>query len=103
MIIFKDQLEVCLLRTIEAASKCLHSVLHQASSVIVARPMNDGRSNIIELFCGLSDCSILLVVSTDRCNTLCEFLCWRLILQGLARSFVELPCDSAEFCLAMDG
>ena len=42
-------------------------------------------------------------ISTGRCNTLCELLCWRLILQGLARPFVELPCDSAEFCLGMDG
>ncbi len=28
-------------------------------------------------------------ISTDRCNTLGELLCWRLILQGLAGTFVE--------------
>jgi hypothetical protein len=41
--------------------------------------------------------------STDRRNTLSEFLCWRLILQGLVGAFVKLPCDCAEFCLGMDG
>jgi hypothetical protein len=36
-------------------------------------------------------------VSTGRRNTLSELLCWRLILQGLAETFVKLPRDA--FCL----
>jgi hypothetical protein len=42
-------------------------------------------------------------ISTGRRNTLSEPLCWRLILQGLTRAFVKLPCDCAEFSLGMDG
>ena len=41
------------------------------------------------------------VDSTDRRNTLCESLCWGLILQGLARAFIELACNRAQFCLGM--
>ncbi len=41
--------------------------------------------------------------STDRRNTLGKFLCWRLVLQGLARPFVQLTCDRAELCLRMNG
>ena len=40
--------------------------------------------------------------STDRCNTFCELLSRRLIEQGLSRPF-ELPCDSAELGLAVQG
>jgi hypothetical protein len=37
--------------------------------------------------------------STDRRNTLCELLCWGLVLQGLSRSLVELSGNCAELCL----
>jgi len=43
------------------------------------------------------------VDSTDRGNTLSELLCWGLILQGPAWSFVQLSCNCAEFCLGMHG
>ena len=41
--------------------------------------------------------------STDRCNTFCELLSRRLIEQGLSRPFIELPCDSTELGLAVQG
>ena len=40
-----------------------------------------------------------LAASTDRCNTDFKFLCWRLVFQGLSRSFVELTRDGAESSL----
>jgi hypothetical protein len=39
--------------------------------------------------------------STGRCNTFRELVCWGLIEQGLSGPFIELPCDRAEFGLAM--
>jgi hypothetical protein len=39
--------------------------------------------------------------STGRCNTFRELVCWGLIEQGLSGPFIELPCYSAEFGLAM--
>jgi len=54
------------------------------------------------LVCVRSEGPQWLVISTGRRNTLFELLRWRLILQGLARAFVELPCDCAELCLRMD-
>ena len=41
--------------------------------------------------------------STDRCNTLGELLCWRLVEQGLSRSLVELPRYGVELGLAVQG
>src|SRR3981189_3017804 len=41
--------------------------------------------------------------STDRCNTFCELLSRCLIEQGLSRPFIELPCDSTELGLAVQG
>ena len=40
--------------------------------------------------------------STDRRNTLCELLRWRLILQGLARPLIQLARDGAQLCLGMN-
>ena len=45
---------------------------------------------------------IMTADSTDRRNTLCEFLRWRLILQGLARSLIQLARDGAQLCLGMN-
>ena len=41
------------------------------------------------------------VGSTDRCNTLCKLLCWRLVLQGFSWSLIELASDSTKLCLRM--
>ena len=41
------------------------------------------------------------VGSTDRRNTLGERLSGRAVEQGLSGSLVELTCDGAELCLAM--
>src|SRR5882757_5497538 len=46
---------------------------------------------------------LLAASSTDRCNTFCELLSRCLIEQGLSRPFIELPCDSTEFGLAVQG
>ena len=42
-------------------------------------------------------CPKMAVDSTDRRNTLCELLSWRLILQGLAWPFVQLSGNGAQF------
>jgi hypothetical protein len=39
------------------------------------------------------------VDSTDQRNTLSELFSWRLILQGLAGSFIYLSCNCTQFCL----
>ena len=46
---------------------------------------------------------VLAASSTDRCNTFCELLSRCLIEQGLSRPFIELPCDSTELGLAVQG
>ena len=52
---------------------------------------------------GHSLMAALAAGSTDRCNTFCELLSWRLIEQGLSRPFIEPPSDGAELSLAVQG
>ena len=57
--------------------------------------------SVISLRCGTW--SLSGAGSTDRCNTLCELVCWGLIEQGLSGSLVELSSDGAELGLAVQG
>jgi len=45
---------------------------------------------------------IMAAGSTDRRNTLCELLRWRLILQDLAWPLIQLARDGAQLCLGMN-
>src|SRR6267154_2496139 len=56
-----------------------------------------------EPHCSVCQRPLLAVSSTDRCNTFCELLSRRLIEQGLSRPFIELPCDSTELGLTVQG
>jgi hypothetical protein len=49
------------------------------------------------------ECPFGVAGSTGRCNTFRELVCWGLIEQGLSGPFIGLPCDRAEFGLAMQG
>ena len=54
------------------------------------------------LRCTMDEWLEMAADSTDRRNTLCEFLRWRLILQGLARPLIQLARDGAQLCLGMN-
>src|SRR5665647_1637173 len=48
-----------------------------------------------------SECTVWVAGSTGRCNTFRKLVCWGLIEQGLSGPFIEPPCYSAEFGLAV--
>jgi len=72
----------------------VHSRALRIGSAICWKPNLQGRRSAIRWFACLRTPRIERVLcaadSTDRRNTLCELLRWRLILQGLARPLLEI-------------